>query len=308
MRPYNTVRAYRADLVRWLQFCASSGVDALQASPRHVIDFIQFERGRVKKDGGTVSARTIVRRLAAIRQWYEYLSLEPELTGVTRNPVPSGGSLRTAASVISKKPALLRFDTTMPDVLSGDDMTGFINALKTHRDRAIVWILKDGGVRIHEALGLKVGGIDWAGHRIKVFATKGRAERIVQLTDDALTALGNYMRLERPKGLTHDFAFVCLGRRSYGEPFNYRAWVYVCEQARESAGAPGVHAHAFRHTFATNLAEAGMPLDSLQRQLGHRRQESTMIYTRVRDGRLQREYRRAMRAGGPEDVPNGSDE
>lgn len=295
-RPYNTVRAYRADLVRWLKFCEESGVDALRARPRDIIGFIQFERGREKRGGGTVGARTVVRRLAAIRRWYEYLALEPELTGVTRNPVSGGGTLRTAASVVSKRPALLRFDTALPDTLTGDEMTGFINALKTHRDRAIVWVLKDGGVRIHEVLGLQVGNIDWAGHRIKVVSTKGRAERMVQLSEESLIALGNYIRLERPKNLTHDFAFVCLGRRSYGNPFNYRAWVYICEQARESAGTPDVHAHAFRHTFATNLAEAGMPLDALQRQLGHRRHDSTLIYTRVRDGRLQREYRQAMRA------------
>ncbi len=61
-----------------------------------------------------------------------------------------------------------------------------------------------------------------------------------------------------------------------------------------------MHAHAFRHTLATNLAEAGMPLDALQRLLGHRRLETVMLYNRVRDGRVYREYQEAMAARAAE--------
>jgi len=127
-----------------------------------------------------------------------------------------------------------------------------------------------------------------------VRATKSRTTRVVQLSADALTALGTYLRLERPPGLEHDVVFVCLGRRSFGRPFRYRAWTAVCEQARRAAGTPRVHAHRFRHTRATDLAEAGMPLDTLQRQLGHRHIETTLVYTHVRPGRLRREYDAAM--------------
>jgi site-specific recombinase XerD len=57
-----------------------------------------------------------------------------------------------------------------------------------------------------------------------------------------------------------------------------------------------VHAHAFRHTFATNMAEGGMPLDTLKRVLGHRHLESVAVYNQVRDGRAHREYRQVMAA------------
>lgn len=296
VRPPNTVRAYKQDLTRWLKFCETINVDPLTARPANVIEFIGFERQRVTRGTATVSARTIVRRLSAIRLWYSFLSLEPEHTGVHRNPVPSGSTLRTAAGNVAGMPALLRYDTSLPQVLSGDEMDRFIAQLNTHRDRAIVWLLKDGAMRIHEALDLRMDKIDWTGKRVAVRSTKGRNERVVQLSADAISALSNYIRLERPKDLDHDYAFVCLGRRSFGRPFRYRAWVYICEQARSRAETPGVHAHAFRHTQATNLAEAGMPLDSLQKQLGHRRSDSTLVYTEVRNGRLHREYQQAMEA------------
>ena len=298
IRSANTVRAYRHDLARWQAFCKAYAVDPFRARPRDVIAFIRAERARPAGGAGTVGARTVVRRLAAIRQWYAFLGLEPELTGVGRNPVPGGTPLRAAASVVTGRPALLRYDRRHPDTLTPEEIARFVAHLTTtqYRDKAIVWLLKDGALRIHEALGLRLGDIHWAGRRITVRATKSRAERVVPLTADALAVLGAYVRLERPKALEHDYVFVCLGRRSFGQPFRYRAWVYVCEQARRRAETPTVHAHAFRHTEATNLAEGGMPLDSLRQLLGHRRIDTTLIYTEVRNGRLQREYDAAMAA------------
>ncbi|MEQ1606463.1 MAG: tyrosine-type recombinase/integrase [Pyrinomonadaceae bacterium] len=296
VRPANTVRAYRLDLERWLVFCVSIDILPLATRPGHIIDFIRFERQRQIKGGTTISARTLVRRLSALRQWYTYLMLEPEQTGVKRNPVPGGSTLRVAAGIVSGQPALLHFDSAQPKTLTVDEMTRFIEQLTatSYRDRAIVWLLKDGAIRIGEVLDLRLGDIHWAGHRLTIRSSKSHNQRVVALTDEALDELGSYVRLERPKDLAHDFVFVCLGRRSFGQPFRYRAWVYICEQARKKAETPSVHAHAFRHTCATNLAEAGMPLDALQRQLGHRHIETTLIYNQVRDSRLQREYKAAM--------------
>lgn len=296
IRPSNTVRAYRQDLERWLAFCATIDFSPLAVRPRHIIEFVRFERERQIKSGATVSPRTLVRRLSALRQWYTFLMLEPEQTGVWHNPVPSGSSLRTAVGIVSGQPALLSYDRPQPQTLTADEITRFIEQLTAtnFRDRAIVWLLKDGAVRIGEALDLRLGDIHWAGHRVTIRSSKSRNQRIVPLTDEALAALSDYLRHERPPDLDHDFVFVCLGRRSFGQPFRYRAWVYVCEQARKKADTPRIHAHAFRHTCATNLAEAGMPLDALQRQLGHRHIETTLIYNQVRDSRLQREYRAAM--------------
>jgi site-specific recombinase XerD len=240
VRPVNTVRAYTHDLTRWLKFCETIDVDPLKVRTIHVIDFIRFERQRVTRDTATVNPRTVVRRLSAIRLWYSFLSLEPEHTNVSKNPVPTGTALRTAVGEVEGMPALLRYDNPLPQVLSQDEMDGFIAQLKTHRDLAIVWLLKDGAMRINEALGLRMGKIDWAGSRITVRSTKGRNERVVQLSADAINALSNYIRLERPKNLEHDHVFVCLGRRSFGQPFTYRAWVYICEQARSKAKTPRV--------------------------------------------------------------------
>jgi site-specific recombinase XerD len=298
VRSANTVRAYAGDLSRWLEFCRASGIDPFQASPRSAIGFVRTERQRTVRGEGTVGARTIVRRLSAVRQWYDYLALESEETSVRRNPIPGGSAIRTGAGVIADRPALLRYDVPAPQALSGGEIDRFLGGLTAtqHRDRAIVWLLKDGGLRIGELLDLRLGDINWSKRSLTVRSTKSRSVRLVPVSADAIGALAEYVRRERPKGLPHDVVFVNLGRRGFGQPFRYRSWVAICEQARRAAGTPRVHAHAFRHTFATNMAEGGLPLDALQRLLGHRHIDTVLVYNRVRDGRLYREYQDAMAA------------
>lgn len=312
VRSANTVRAYGADIRRWVAFCETVGVHPFEARPRTTLAFVRAERERMHRAGASINPRTIVRRLSAVRQWYGYLALDPEQTGVRRIPVPGGSALRTGAGIVAGAPALLRYDDPLPQVLSSEEIDRFIACLTAtrQRDRAIVWLLKDGGLRIYELLALRLGDVQWGKRTLTVRATKTRSTRLVPVTEEAILALSEYVRLERPTTLAHDWVFVNLGRRGFGQPFRYRSWVAICERAREAAGTPRVHAHAFRHTFATNMAEAGLPLDALQRLLGHRHLESVLVYNRVRDGRLYREYqetmaRRAGRAPGwtsPEEV------
>ena len=92
VRSPNTVRAYSFDLRRWARFCQQLEIDPFCARPRTAIQFIRVERKRPHRGDMTISPRTLVRRLTAIRQWYEYLALEPEETGVHRNPIPSGSA------------------------------------------------------------------------------------------------------------------------------------------------------------------------------------------------------------------------
>lgn len=296
LRAANTVRAYQQDIERWIAFCGATGTHPFNVGPRVAIAFVRSELERVSGNGKRIGPRSVVRRLSAIRQWYAYLALEPDLTGIRRNPIPAGNAIRTGAGLIAGQPAPLRYDEPLPAVLSREEIERFIGALTStgYRDRAIAALLKDGGARISEVLSLQLGDIDWSKRVLKIRGAKSRSERLVPVSEEAITILAEYVRAERPKTLAHDFVFVNLGRRGYGQPFRYRSWVAICEKARQMAKTPHVHAHAFRHTFATNMAEAGMPLDTLQRILGHRHIDTVMVYNRVRNGRVYREYQEAM--------------
>jgi integrase len=179
----------------------------------------------------------------------------------------------------------------MPQVLSAHEMDGFLEGLTAttrYRDRAIVGLLKDGGARISEILQLRLADINWGKRILNIRATKTKRERLVPVAQEAITALSNYLRLERHSTLSHDIVFVNLGRRGFGQPFRYRSWVAICQQARMAASTPRVHAHTFRHTLATNMAESGMPLDALQRALGHSNMDTVRISVipQTRSGRV----------------------
>ena len=302
VRSANTVRAYTADVRRWIAFCQTMDTDPFAVRPRLAIEFIRQESERACGKDRTVSTRSIVRRLSAIRQWYAYLALEPESTGVDHNPIPAGTAARAGAGVIAGKPALLRYDRPLPEALPADEIDRFLACLTAtrYRDRAIAWLLKDGGLRISEALTLRLNDINWSKRLLTVRASKNGTNRVVPISQDAITIVADYVRLERPMPLSHDAVFVNLGRRGFGQPFTYRSWVAVCAKAREEAETPGIHAHAFRHTYATNMAEAGMPPGTpwvtLKRVLGHQHLDTLAIYNHVRDSRVQREYQDAMKA------------
>src|SRR5258708_7124012 len=166
-----------------------------RAGPRVAIAFIRFERERSYRRERTVGPRTVVRRLSAIRQWYAYLALQPEETGVTRNPIPAGSAIRTGAGLISGRPALLRYDQSLPQALSATEIECFVHHLTAtrYRDQAIVWLLKDGGLRINEALQLRLGDVNWSRRILAVRATKNKRERLVPVTVEAMVPLSNYV-------------------------------------------------------------------------------------------------------------------
>src|SRR5947209_14579543 len=199
VRSANTVRAYAADVQRWIAFCQARGTHPFEVRPRTAIEFIRQESERGWGKDKTVSTRSIVRRLSAIRQWYAYLALEPDVTGVHGNPIPAGSAARAGAGIIAGKPALLRYDRPLPAVLSADEIDRFLACLTTtqFRDRAIVWLLKDGGMRIGELLGLRLGDINWSKRVLMMRATKNRTERLVPISREAITILADYVRLER---------------------------------------------------------------------------------------------------------------
>lgn len=307
-RSQNTIRAYAFDLAAWLAYCRAQDLDPLKARPRDVLAFIEdqlsgdeAETAGTDSDGpgrvaSTLSRRTLSRRLSGVRGWYQYLMLRPEETGVTRNPVPMGSAFRTAAGVKAQRPALLREDRPLPAILTTEEVARFLAHLTAtqFRDRALVYLMWSAGLRISDALALRVGDIDWAQAMITVRSPKSRRVRRIPVGRDAMTMLSNYVRLERPKTLDHDVVFVCLGRRHHGGPMSYKAWTYVCDQARRRAGLGQIHAHLFRHTAATELAEGGMSLEALMKQLGHAHLDTVMVYTQVRNSRLAREFRQAI--------------
>jgi site-specific recombinase XerD len=123
---------------------------------------------------------------------------------------------------------------------------------------------------------------------------KGGHQRVVPISNMFLTAVGDYLRNERPRDAATDRVFVALKGPTRGRPLTKDGIDTILRGARQRAGLQRATCHQLRHTCLTRLREAGMELEAVQAQAGHVSIESTRIYLHLTDDWLAGEYRRAV--------------
>jgi len=109
--------------------------------------------------------------------FYAYLVARGD-TSVETNPVPKGLSTRRRGGRVRTVP-LVRVPRTLPKILSPGDVDALVGALRTHRDRAMVFAMVLGGLRRCEVLGLRLSDIQVAERSVFVAEGKGGHQRVV---------------------------------------------------------------------------------------------------------------------------------
>jgi integrase len=281
------------------------GKDPVEVTTTDVLDFIAAQRlpvhggNVVRLDDGEkgLSARTIARRLATLSGLYGYLSARNLVT----SPVPTGLSVRLPAS--RQRPGratpLIRTPRTLPRVLDTADAARLLDALRTHRDRAMVLAMLLGGLRRCEVLGLRLADFDLADRRVTITEGKGGHHRIVPVASGFFTALSNYLDDERVASTTTSSVFVTLKGPRRGQPLSAAGLDEILRGARGRAGIEHATCHMLRHTCLTRLREAGMSLEAVQAQAGHRNIASTRVYLHLADTWLSTQYHQAVTALDP---------
>ena len=221
--------------------------------------------------------------------------------GVTRrcglNPVPRGLlTRRQGGSRRSRTAPLVRVPRTLPRILSPGEADRLVGALRTHRDRAMVLAMLLAGLRRCEVLGLRFADVQVADRRLAVVEGKGGHHRVVPAANRFFDALGAYLHDERPGRARTDRVFVVLKGPRRGLPLSAEGLDEILAGARRRAGLEHATCHELRHTCLTRLREAGMALEAVQAQAGHRSIESTRVYLHLANDWLAGEYRRAAAA------------
>lgn len=266
-----------------------------------VMRFIEAQRAQrvdnrvVRLEDGEpgLSARTIKRRLATVSGFYSYLVARGD-AGVDANPVPRGLPTRKTRSrrELPGVP-LLRTPRTLPRVLGPDEADALVRALRKHRDHAMVEAMLLGGLRRCEVLGLRLNDINPGEHRVFIAEGKGGHQRIVPISSRFFKSLAKYFEQERPE-TSHAAVFLVLKGPRRGQPLTAAGLDEIIKGARMRARLRQVTCHQLRHTCLTRLREAGMRLEALQAQAGHRSIESTRVYLHLASGWLVDEYVRAI--------------
>jgi site-specific recombinase XerD len=287
----NTLRAVAFDLKA---FFAVVTKDPAEVTAADVFDFLAHQRGdrsvvRLADGESGLSARTIARRLSSVSGLYAYLVARGD-TPVLASPVPRGLSTRRRGGARkSRLVPLVRVPRTLPRILAPEEVDRLVAALRTHRDRAMVLA----GLRRCEVLGLRLGDV-WVGdRRLFVAEGKGGHQRVIPVADRFLAALGDYLHDERPAAASTDRLFVVLKGPRRGQPLSAGGLDEVLAGARWRVGLEHATCHQLRHTCLTRLREAGMALEAVQAQAGHRSIESTRIYLHLTNDWLADQYRRA---------------
>lgn len=170
----------------------------------------------------------------------------------------------------------------LPTVLSRSEVRRLIHAARNPKHRAILILLYSAGLRVGEAVRLRIADIDSDRMVIHVRSAKGRRDRIVMLADVALEALRSYWRYQRP------MTWLFPGERRDRHMNTRAVQRMVTDTARRAGIRKRVTPHTLRHSFATHLLENGTDLRYIQRLLGHKKSTTTEIYTHVADRDLAR--------------------
>jgi len=238
-----------------------------QVSRRSIEAFVEYEQDRGLKP------MTVSGRLISIHAFLRFL-----VEGEVIDP-----------NVLRKK-IRIKVPEALPKAIEPENIKVLFAVIDHVRDRAIFLMLLRTGMRIGELLDLKIPEVNLKEKKVIIYeAQKTRVGRVVYFSDDAKEALGSWLKARDPK---KEFVFYGQGRNRLG----YTGAQLRFEKYNEAAGlsAKGYTIHCLRHTFASELLNAGMRLECLQPLLGHTSLEVTRRYARLTDRTREEEYFRAM--------------
>lgn len=272
----NTVESYGRDLRRYLAFLADRGIVLPEDVTREVIE----EHVRALDEVGLAPA-SIERAISAIKGFHRFMVTEQICE---THP--------TADLMLPKKPERL------PDVISREQVfrlldehlfewhgdasqrRGQLAKASLTRDQAILETLYGCGLRVSEAVGLRISNLYLDEGFIKVQG-KGSKERLVPIGDMAADAIMAYMEVREnfPYDRNNDDV---LFLNRYGKSLSRVSMFKTVKTAVLLAGIrKEVSPHTFRHSFATHLVENGADLRVVQEMLGHESITTTEIYTHI---------------------------
>ena len=266
-----TVSNYERDLRCLADFCDRRGVANCSAlDPAHVRLFV----AEMHKAG--LAARSIQRRLSAVRSFYRYLLRE-------------GLAPRDPAAGIAAPKSPRR----LPKSLSPDEAARLLDiaASDAHsvRDRALLELLYSSGLRLAEIVALDVNDLSQDG-TVRVTG-KGSKVRVLPVGRLARRALDEWLAVRAHAAPPQERAlFLGANRRRIAPRTVQRV---VAGRARAQALSQPVHPHMLRHSFASHLLESSGDLRAVQELLGHASIGTTQIYTHLDFQHLAKVYDKA---------------
>ena len=268
----NTILNYENDIEEFFCFLEKENVEKIKEVDYSIVRFYLMDLYNKKYSRNTVS-----RKLSSLRSFFKYLHKEQI---VDINPF-----------ILVSSP---KKEKRLPKFLYNEDLEKIFDIPDEsiplgQRDRVILELLYDTGIRIGELVNIKLNDINFSNKSIRILG-KGNKERIVLFgvyLDDYLNTYLDDGRLSLLNGKENKHLIL----NAHGKNITTRGVRLIIENIIKKACIT-THAtpHTLRHTFATHLLENGADLLTVKELLGHSSLSSTQVYTHVTNERLRNVY------------------
>lgn len=239
-RSSHTIRNYQeaaSDLMGWLEAQGHSG--RLCDIKRSTMEAYQVEAAERLSEG------TMQTRHKCLKQLFAFLVDDEEIP----------------TSPMGKMPLPAASEPEVP-VLKDDEVLALLGSCAgSRRDQAIITLLLDSGLRREEVTTLTVADLDDLEHGVIAVKGKGGKYRQVAIGDGTVATLDRYLRARRHHSWAGRSDRLWLGQNG---PIGTRALGQIVSKAGRAAGLGRVHTHQLRHTWASNMKEAGVQHDELK--------------------------------------------
>ncbi len=264
----NTITSYKADLVSFLNYFESKGLNNIENINRdNIINYLLH-----LKDNG-LSGNSVSRALVAIKMFYKFLAEERLIKDNVAEILESPKLIRPLPNVLNL--------TEVEKLLAAPDIRNWIGV----RDKAVLELIYATGMRVSEIVDLSTSTLNLDIGFIKCRG-KGDKERMVPIGSQARNSISRYLEKVRPsllKQRSDSHLFLSrLGKRISRQSF----WKMIKKYAEKARIKKRITPHTLRHSFATHLLERGADLRVVQELLGHSDIATTQIYTHINKERL----------------------
>jgi len=262
----STAIHYRSDVnifFRWAQ------LPPVAITVHHIDQFIDWQRelGR--------ASTTIQRRLIAVRMFYDYLAY------IREEEIPN--------PVIPRR-HYLAYERRLPRDVPDDVIAQLFEVIGAHlRDRAIFTLMLHAGLRVGELSQLRLADVRLSDEHMPFVRLngKGEQERVVYLSTTAAQLLDEYLKERSRDGPERVFL------NYQGQPISVTGiqlrLAHYCRQVDI-----WITCHQLRHTYASRMVGADVPITSVQKLLGHNSIHTTQLYVHVADSKVEKDYHAAV--------------
>ena len=224
------------------------------------------------------AASTIAKRLSALRSWFSYLRRAKIYSHDIMAKITSPKRPQTLPVFFKEKEVERIYDAG----IFGDDFEG-------ERDKLMLRMLYETGMRRSELVGLTEKSVDLSGKSIKVLGKRNK-ERVIPIENELVQNIERYLALKKQIESCDEALFVSKKGKAIG---SNKVYTTVKRYMTPLTNADRISPHVFRHTFATHILNEGADINAIKELLGHSSLNATEIYTHVTREHLKEAYKHA---------------